>query len=131
MHAASSLPRQCSGKRLWESSRVLRFRWARRAPSVIAVDVRGDVDATNAGDFIRYVAQSREPLDDVVLDLRGVTFFGTHGYTALVELIAGVTNPVVLPSPTVKRVLELCDLEHRVPTAADADAAMAMLRRRS
>jgi len=98
------------------------------APSVVAVDVHGDVDASNADDLMRYVTQACKSRDDLVLDLRGVTFFGTHGFTALLQAKYG--GAVVVPSPVVDRVLELCDPESRVLVAADVDAAVSMLKRR-
>jgi anti-anti-sigma factor len=123
MHALFAIPRHRS-----PSSRALRFKSSRRAPSVVAVEVYGDVDASNADDLSRYVGKVRGPRDDVVLDLGGVTFFGTHGFSVLMQANAG--GAVVVASPVVDRMLRLCDPESHVSVAVDVDAAVAMLRGR-
>jgi anti-anti-sigma factor len=131
MHVSFAIPRHRSSSTstgLRESSHALRFECSRRTPSVVAVNVHGDVDASNADELTRYLARVRGPRDDVILDLSGVTFFGTHGLSVLMRPVSG--GAVVVPSPVVDRLLRLCDPESRVPVAADVDAAMAMLRRR-
>lgn len=132
MHASPSQSGRCSESSATgptECSHTLRLGSSRRAPSIVSVDARGDVDASNADDLARYVTQVCGPQDDVVLDLRGVTFFGTHGLSVLMELILGRRSPVVVPSRPVERMLQLCDHESRVPVARDAEAAMEMVHR--
>jgi anti-anti-sigma factor len=131
MHASFAIPTHRSysasaGPR--ESSRALRFDSSRPTPSVVAIDVYGDIDASNADELTRYVAQVRGPRDGVVLNLAGVTFFGTHGFSLLMQANAG--GAVVVPSQVVDRMLRLCDPEARVSVAADVDAAVVILRDR-
>jgi anti-anti-sigma factor len=123
MHASFVIPRHRS-----PSLHALRLDSSRRSPSVVAVDVHGDVDASNADELTRYVAQVRGPRDDIVLDLRGVTFFGTHGFSVLMRASAG--GAAVVASPVVDRMLRLCDPESRISVAADVEAAIDMLRKR-
>jgi anti-anti-sigma factor len=122
MHASFVLPRHR------RHSHNLRFNSSRLAPSIVAVDVHGEVDASNADQLIRYVTRVRMARDVVVLDLSGVTFIGTHGFSAILQAKEGGT--VVVPSPVVDRLLRLCDPQSLVPVAADVDAAVTMLRRR-
>jgi anti-anti-sigma factor len=123
MHASFAIPRHRS-----PSLHALRLDSSRRSPSVVAVDVHGDIDASNSDELTRSLAQVRGPRDGVVLDLRGVTFFGTHGFSLLMQANAG--GAVVVPSPVVDRMLKICDPEARVSVAADVEAAIDMLRNR-
>ena len=131
MHVSFAIPRHRSSFPAAgpsESSHAVRFESSRRTKSVVAVNVYGDIDASNAEELTQYLARVRGPRDAVVLDLSGVTFFGTHGLSVLMRPTAD--GAVVVPSPVVERLLRLCNLQARVPVAPDVDAAVNMLRRR-
>jgi anti-anti-sigma factor len=112
------------------SPHALRFRTFRSDPSVIVVRVFGDVDASNTSKLACYVEQIRHPLDDVVLDLSGVDFFGTEGVSVLSRMNSGRGGPAglaVVPSLAVTRLLRLCDPAPALLVAADVDVAVIML----
>jgi anti-anti-sigma factor len=112
----------------WESANA-RFatHWPAADSAVIRVD--GEVDAANAaklGDFTLQVALLGQYL---VLDLSGVTFFGTEGFSTLHTMNvrcakAGVRWSMV-PSAAVSRVLRICDPGGGLPAAITVDAALA------
>ena len=101
--------------------------WPAAESAVIRAD--GEIDAANAaklGDYtLRVALQSRY----LVLDLRGVAFFGTEGFSTLHMLNvrcakAGVRWSMV-PSAAVSRVLRICDPGGGLPAAITVDAALA------
>lgn len=87
------------------------------------------MDAANAaklGDYTLRVALESHYL---VLDLSGVAFFGTEGFSTLHMLNvrcakAGVRWSMV-PSAAVSRVLRICDPGGGLPAAITVDAALA------
>jgi len=89
--------------------------------SVVRISVVGDVDASNAAQLAEYVFQRSANCLELVVDLRGVDFFGSAGFTTL-HIIdercarANVTWAVV-PSRAVSRVLDICDPQQKTPRA--------------
>jgi anti-sigma B factor antagonist len=88
-----------------------------RSPGTATVVVRGEIDPSLSATL---VAQALAGLDDiadgapVVLDLRAVDFIDSSGLGALIRVqrtcLERSAELVVLPSPAVTRLLELCDL---------------------
>lgn len=112
------------------SSRGLRFDTSRPTPSIVVVSVRGDVDALTADELAGYVLQARSPGHDVILDLRGVDFFGTAGFSVIEginERSGGPTRLAVVPSRAVARVLQLCTTKRALLVAVDVDSALTTL----
>lgn len=79
----------------------------------ITVLVSGEIDITNADELAETLthATSGAPVD-LVVDLAGVTFFGSAGVRCLVQVNswardAGVSFRVARPSAIVERVVEL------------------------
>ena len=52
-------------------------------PAIAVVSAHGELDAANAQDFAAYALQHVGKGKQIVLDLAGVEFFGTAGFSAL------------------------------------------------
>ncbi|MFC4145445.1 STAS domain-containing protein [Micromonospora mangrovi] len=75
----------------------------------LRVVVTGEVDMATADTMLQTAL--REPVGQVTLDLRGVTFFDSAAIHALVRLAQQVPDTLtVLPSRQVRRVLEISGL---------------------
>jgi len=72
------------------------------------VVVTGEVDMATADQMFQ--AATREPADEVTLDLRAVTFFDSAAIQALVRLSDRIPHLFVLPSSRVRRVLDIAGL---------------------
>ncbi|MBO0677723.1 STAS domain-containing protein [Mycolicibacterium sp. S2-37] len=101
------------------------------APLTTVIAVRGDLDATNAHEFVDYALQ--HPGHALVLDLTGVEFFGTAAFSAIhtlnVRCAGSGVEWVLVPSWAVARLLRVCDPDATLPVAADVDEAVARLHR--
>ena len=82
----------------------------------IVVTVAGELDASNAHEFSRYVEEHGAITDRLYVDLREVTFFSTSGLAALYRLHHQSTQCGsrwwLLASPAVRKVLRMCDAQH-------------------
>lgn len=101
--------------------------WPAAESAVIRAD--GEIDAANAARLGEYTLRSALQSTYVVLDLSGVSFFGTEGFSTLHMLNvrcakAGVRWSMV-PSAAVSRVLRICDPGGGLPAAITVDAALA------
>ena len=56
-------------------------RWLQ--PSMAVITAHGELDAANAQEFVDYALRHAAHIDRLVLDLTGVDFFGTAGFSAL------------------------------------------------
>jgi anti-anti-sigma factor len=83
------------------------------------VVVTGDVDAVNARALAGYVERNTAGAKQLILDLRGVQFFGCLGFTALCYVRAHCRDNdadwLIADSPAVRRLLSICDPEGRLP----------------
>lgn len=84
-----------------------------RTPGVLVLS--GEIDAHSAGPIAEWIERQVE-LDIRVVDCRAVTYFGAAGLDLLLSVGEGGPLPV-LASPTVRRVIEICQLNHRLPIA--------------
>jgi anti-anti-sigma factor len=106
-------------------------RWAcrRHKASVIVISAYGDIDAANAATLREYPLRCVGRCRGLILDLRGVEFFGTEGFSALHGLFVGCvgtgTGWAVVPGAAVTRVLQICDPQGSLPTARTVEAAAA------
>jgi anti-anti-sigma factor len=104
--------------RSWQQSRTAQFsaRWS-ASGAVITVD--GELDAANADHLAAYVQRSVRRSARVILDLRGLEFIGTAGFSALhrinVACSATQVNWAMAPSPAVSRLLSICDPDATLP----------------
>jgi len=110
----------------WES-RTARFT-ARWGPSAAVITAHGELDASNAGQLAEYVQRCATYSKSLVLDLSGVEFFGTAGFSALhtidIRCVGADVHWTVVPSRAVSRLLHICDPEGVLPTAESVAAVL-------
>ncbi|HEX7427008.1 MAG TPA: STAS domain-containing protein [Mycobacterium sp.] len=104
-------------------------RWLQ--PSVAVITAHGDLDASNAQDFVDYTLRHAARTQRLALDLSGVDFFGTAGFSALhtlnVRCAGAGVEWVLVPSNAVSRLLRICDPDSALPIAATVPAALSRL----
>jgi anti-anti-sigma factor len=102
------------------------------APHTEVVTAHGELDAANAQDFVDYALRHHADMDGLILDLSGVSFFGTAAFSALHTLnvrCAGVGVAwVLLPSTAVARLLRICDPDATLPICDSIDSGLSVLR---
>jgi anti-anti-sigma factor len=98
-------------------------------PAIAVVSAHGELDAANAQDFAAYALQHVGDGKQIVLDLAGVEFFGTAGFSALhtlnVRCAAEGVEWAMVPSSAVARLLRICDPDATLPVAAGVEIAIA------
>ncbi|MEY8017826.1 STAS domain-containing protein [Mycobacterium servetii] len=102
----------------WQQSRTAQF-GACRLPGGTVITVDGELDAANADELAAYVQRSARRCKRVTLDLRGLKFIGTAGFSALhrinVMCSGARTNWAMVPSPAVALLLRVCDPDGTLP----------------
>jgi len=97
---------------MWDAARV-----------VVTAD--GELDASNAIQFADYFDLCITDSTPLVVDLSGLEFFGTAGFSALhlinVRCAAKKLRWAVVPSKAVARLLRICDPDHALPLIASVD----------
>ncbi|BBZ73813.1 sulfate transporter [Mycobacterium paraseoulense] len=116
----------------WQHSRAAQFT-ARGEPSGTLITVDGELDAANADQLAAYVRQSIGSSRRAVLDLRGLKFIGTAGFSALhrinVMCSGAQVDWAMAPSPAVSRLLRICDPDGTLPvTTPTAEPLLEPLR---
>ncbi len=105
----------------WQQSRTAQFA-ARRDSSGTVISVDGELDAANADQLAAYVQHSIGRSKRVIVDLRGLEFIGTAGFSALhrinVVCSAAQADWVMVPSAAVSRLLSICDPDGILPVTA-------------
>jgi anti-anti-sigma factor len=100
-------------------------------PSVVIVSAHGELDAANAQGFVTHALRHAEAVKRLVLDLEGVDFFGTAGFSALhtlnVRCAADGAEWAMVPSKAVSRLLQICDPDAALPVAPNVEAALAII----
>lgn len=100
-------------------------------PAVAVVTVHGELDAANTPQFLHYTLHHLTHCKGLALDLSGVHFLGTAGYSALMTLGAQCANHSVdwklVPSAAVTRLLKVCGPDHGLPVERSADEALSAL----
>jgi anti-anti-sigma factor len=103
--------------------------WA--GPSVRVIAATGEVDASNGRTFAEYPRSCLVDCKRLVLDLRGLEFFGTAGFGALhtvnVQCASVGADWVLVPGPVVSRLLRVCDPDSVLPAAETVQAALGTL----
>lgn len=99
----------------------------------VLVTASGEIDAASASDLCAKIERFSAGYRQLVLDLSGVDFFGTAGYSLLHRLhsrcaLAGV-GWVLVAGAEVQRLLRVCDPDGMLPTAANIVSAVAALAR--
>jgi anti-anti-sigma factor len=81
--------------------------------SIELVTVGGEIDAANALSLGKFVEEDLDSTSRLIVDLRGLSFFGTQGFSILhrinVMCSRYAVNWVVIPGAEVDRVLRICD----------------------
>ncbi|KUI23800.1 anti-anti-sigma factor [Mycobacterium sp. IS-1742] len=94
-------------------------------PSTTAVTARGELDAANAQHFADFALQ--HAAGALMLDLSGVEFFGTAGFSALHTLNVRCAEAdiawILVPSAAVSRLLRICDPDATLPCSETVEAA--------
>ncbi len=97
--------------------------------SVAVISAHGGIDASNADTLTQYTVGHLMRCRGLILDLRGLDFFGTEGFSALHRVSvccarAGIGWAVV-SGEAVSRVLRIGDPQGLLPAASTVEAAMA------
>jgi len=102
----------------WQQSRTAQFtaHWS-ASGTVITAD--GELDAANADHLAAYVQRSVTRSRRMILDLRGLEFIGTAGFSALhrINVVCSRAHAhwAMVPSPAVSRLLRICDPDGTLP----------------
>ncbi|ULE33649.1 STAS domain-containing protein [Mycobacterium sp. IDR2000157661] len=107
-------------------------RWVH--PDTSVVTAHGEIDTANAQEFVNYALRHADLVEHLVVDLSGVDFFGTAGFSALHTLntraVAEGIEWTLVPSASVSRLLRLCDPDSILPVSAGVDAALSTVQGR-
>jgi anti-anti-sigma factor len=99
--------------------------------SVAIVSAYGDIDATSAGTLTDYAPLNAVGCRGLILDLSGLEFFGTEGFSALHRVAVRCAHAgigwMVVPGAAVSRLLRICDPHGSLPTVDTVAAALANL----
>jgi anti-anti-sigma factor len=102
----------------WQLSRTAQFS-ARRSSAGTVITVDGELDAANADQLAAYVQRSITHSRRVILDLRGLEFIGTAGFSALHRINVACSRAQVrwgmVSSPALSRLLRVCDPDGTLP----------------
>jgi anti-anti-sigma factor len=102
----------------WQLSRTAQFS-ARSSRGGTVITVDGELDAANADQLAAYVQRSIMRSKRVILDLRGLEFIGTAGFSALHRINVACSRTQVrwamVSSPAVARLLRVCDPDGTLP----------------
>ena len=108
----------------WQQSRTAQF-GARWEPGGTVITVDGELDAANADQLAAYVQRSASRSQRVIVDLRGLEFIGTAGFSALHRInvvCSGAQTPwAMVTSAAVSRLLRVCDPDGTLPVTSPAD----------
>jgi anti-anti-sigma factor len=126
--APSVLPDSSYMSQPWEGHSA-RLASRRLRSSVAVISAHGDIDASNAGILTEYTRGHLMRCRGLILDLRGLDFFGTEGFSALHRVSvccarAGIDWAVV-SGEAVSRVLRIGDPHGLLPAASTLEAALA------
>lgn len=106
------------GSQSWQKSGTAEFT-ARWGPSTGVIIADGELDAANADLLADFVHRCSERRNHLVLDLRGLQFIGTAGFSALhrinVACSEAQANWSMIPSSAVTRLLQICDPDGALP----------------
>jgi anti-anti-sigma factor len=122
-HLNSVIPLRETGAAIpsepWENH-TARFT-AEWGPSFVVITAHGELDASNANQLADYVQRCAAHANSVILNLSGLEFFGTAGFSALhainVRCAGADVRWAVVPSQAVSRLLRICDPDHALPLA--------------
>jgi anti-anti-sigma factor len=133
MNALSTLsmpPVGKHGSQPWETHST-RLAHRRLTSSVAVVSARGHIDASNADILTEYTLRHLRGCRGLIVDLSGLDFFGTEGFSALHRISVCCAHPgiawAVVPSKAVSRVLRIVDPQGLLPAASTVEAALTII----
>jgi anti-anti-sigma factor len=101
-------------------------RWLQ--PNTAVITAHGEIDAANAQELVDYALRHGDRMDRLVLDMSGVDFFGTSGFSALHTLNVRCASESIewasVPSAAVTRLLRICDPDSILPFYSGVDTAL-------
>jgi anti-anti-sigma factor len=87
--------------------------------SSVVITAHGELDASNAAQLADYVQRCVAHSESVIVNLSGLEFFGTAGFSALHTINARCAGAdvrwAVVPSKAVSRLLRICDPDNALP----------------
>lgn len=105
---------------------LFEINWPEKSTAVVAVN--GELDAANGAQFVEFAMRNSEDTERLVIDLSGLTFFATAGFTALhnlnVHCVGGEIRWALVPSAAVVRLLRICDPDSALPICSDVTDAL-------
>ena len=108
----------------WQQSRTTQFSSC-RLPGGTVITVDGELDAANADEFAAYVERGARRCKRLILDLRGLKFIGTDGFSAMhrINVVCSGAQAywAMVPSPAVARLLRVCDPDATLPVTTPLD----------
>jgi len=114
----------------WESH-TTRLASRRLRSSVTVISAHGHIDASNAGTLTEHTLGHLMRCRGLILDLHGLDFFGTDGFSALHRVSVCCARAglgwAVVSGEAVSRVLRIGDPQGLLPTASTVVAAMAII----
>jgi anti-anti-sigma factor len=110
----------------WENH-TARFT-AEWGPSFVVVTAYGELDASNANQLADYVQGCAAHSKSIIVNLSGLEFFGTAGFSALhtinVRCAGADARWTIVPSKAVLRLLRICDPDNTLPLAETVPDAL-------
>ncbi len=101
--------------------------------TTLLVSAVGEIDAASATELSESVERHLGGYRQLVLDLSGLSFFGTAGYSVLHRVhsrcLRSAMDWVLVPGKEVERLLRVCDPDGILPTAPNIVSAVATLAR--
>ncbi len=96
--------------------------------SVAVISAHGEIDESNAGTLAECTLGHVTGCRGLILDLRGLDFFGAKGFSALHKVSAGCARAgiswALVPGAVVSRWLRICDPQDTLPAASTLVAAL-------
>jgi anti-anti-sigma factor len=90
-------------------------------PSFVVITADGELDASNANQLADYVQSCAAHSKSVIVNLSGLEFFGTAGFSALhtinVRCAGADVRWALVPSKAVSRLLSICDPDNALALA--------------
>jgi anti-anti-sigma factor len=103
--------------------------------SVALISAHGEIDASNAGALAEYALAHMTGSRGLILDLRGLDFFGAAGFSALHKISIGCARAgigwALVPGAAISLLLRICDPQGPLPVANTLAAALAEQRRKT
>ncbi|MEH3138933.1 MAG: STAS domain-containing protein [Mycobacterium kyogaense] len=104
------------------------FQTRRPQPATAVVSAHGELDAANGNAFVNYALRDAKQTQWLVIDLSGLSFFATAGFSALhtlnVQCAGQNIRWALIPSLAVDRLLRLCDPDSTLPISVDIANAL-------